>query len=125
MSVREARMSITLPLPSSPHWPPTSIAVGIAVSSSSGLALRPLRRLPGGVDEAGLVLEEEQGDVADGAVAVLGHDQLGLVAVDLFVVEPLPVDEHDQVGVLLDGARLAQVRELGPVVAALLGRAVE
>ena len=37
----------------------------------------------------------------------------------------LAVHEHDNVGVLLDGARLAQVRELRPLVLAVLDRARE
>ena len=46
---------------------------------------------------------------------------VGLVA----VVVLLAVEEHDEVGVLLDRARLAQVGEHRPLVVALLGRAVE
>ena len=35
----------------------------------------------------------------------------------------LAVDEHDDVGVLLEGARLAQVGQLRPMIGARFGRA--
>src|SRR6266498_3317291 len=66
------------------------------------------------VAAAGQVLEtgepalERQLDVADGAVALLADDDLGdagLLGLVL-VVDLVAVDEHDDVGVLLDGARV-------------------
>src|SRR5689334_7775745 len=55
------------------------------------------------------------------AVAVLADDHLGDVrVVGLLVVDHVAVDEEDDVGVLLDSAGLAQVRELGALVGALL-----
>ena len=70
---------------------------------------------------------------ADRTVALLADDDLGFalervaVLVHRPVVELLAVEEHDQVGVLLDGARLAQVGELRALVVAraLLRRARE
>src|SRR2546429_9172421 len=67
-----------------------------------------------------------------GAVALFADDHLGLpldavarLGVARSVVEFLPIDEAHDVGVLLDGARFAQVGELGAAVlaAALLRRA--
>src|SRR5256885_15348966 len=77
-------------------------------------------------------LLEEQLHGARGAVALLADDQLGesldaLVGLRVHgtVVELLAVDEADDVGVLLDRARLPQVGELRTAVLApaLLGRA--
>ena len=84
---------------------------------------RAARQQVGVVDvgEARLVFQEAQLDVGHGAVAVLGDDQLGharrghsvLVLVDAVVFGTV-YEGHD-VGVLLDGARLAQVRQLRPL----------
>ena len=64
--------------------------------------------------------------VPEAAVAVLGDDQVGdPLALGLLVVVLVAVDEHHEVGVLLDRAGLAQVREHGPLVRALLDAAVE
>ena len=50
---------------------------------------------------------------------MLGDDDLGHAPIGgVLVVDLVAVDEHDDVGVLLDGARLAQVRQHGPLVAA-------
>ena len=78
-------------------------------------------------------------DDAGGAVAVLGDDELGhalrVGLADAVGVQRLPflarmyivlaVDEEDDVGVLLDGAGLAQVAEHRDVGVALLGRTGE
>ena len=64
--------------------------------------------------------------VAEAAVAVLGDDHVGdPLALGLLVVVLVAVDEHDEVGVLLDRARLAQVGEHRALVRALLDAAVE
>src|SRR6202022_3803881 len=129
ISVEPARMSMTLPLPSSPHWPPTRIATGTSVvfqrlQRRPGEGRRgPRRRLPGGVDEPGLGLEKHQRHLTGGPVAVLGDDQLGLVALNVRVVQPFPVQEYDEIGVLLERPGLSQVAELGSMVSALLRRA--
>src|SRR3569623_224431 len=66
------------------------------------------------------------------SVALLANDDLGApfervaVLVGRAVVDLLPVDEHHEIGVLLDGAGLAEIGELGAMVArSMLGRARE
>ena len=66
---------------------------------------------------------EVQHDLAGRPVPVLGDDQLRVALALLVTV--VAVDEHHDVGVLLDRARFAQVRELRPLVGARLGVAVE
>src|SRR5215475_7298611 len=79
--------------------------------------------------ELGIAADEGDVEVPDRAVAVLGDDHLGdpLLAVVgvVAVVVLLAVEEHHEVGVLLDGAGLAEVGENRARVVALLGRAVE
>ena len=79
--------------------------------------------------EARVFLDERQLRGAGRAVALLADDDLGhalrlLVRLPVVVaVLLLAVDEHDDVGVLLEGAGLAQVRELRAVIGARLRRA--
>ena len=79
------------------------------------------------VGELRVPLEERQLDRAGRPVAVLGEDQLGdaLRVRLLAVVVLVAVDEHHEVGVLLDRARLAEVGEHRPLVVALLDGAGE
>src|SRR5262245_4327874 len=78
------------------------------------------------VGELRVVLEEDQADRADRAVAVLGEDQLGTPRVLGFdVVVVVAVEEADHVGVLLDSARFAQIREDRALVWPLLRGARE
>ena len=68
---------------------------------------------------------EDQVDVGKRAVAVLGHDQLGHAHIGTVLAFGLhlargTIDEHNDVGVLLDGARFAQVGQHGALIAALL-----
>src|SRR5438477_687238 len=97
------------------------------------LGIRALGHLAGRVVvEAGVFLLEVQLHRPGGTVALLADDHLGL-ALDAVarlgiagpVVELLPVNEADDVRVLLNGAGLAQVRQLRTAVlaATLLGRA--
>src|SRR3954463_440998 len=79
--------------------------------------------------ELGIAADEGDVEVADRSVAMLRDDHFGdallrVVGV-VAVVVLLAVEEHDEVGVLLDRARLAQVGEHRPLVVALFGRAVE
>ena len=60
-----------------------------------------------------------------GAVAVLGDDQLGDAGLVVGVVVLGAVEEEDDVGVLLDGARLAEVGHPGAAVLAVLDGPVE
>src|SRR5215210_6297027 len=125
-----ASRSTILPLPSSPHCAPTITVAGMAVSLTDPAehGLRRERVLGGReVRELRVALEERQLDRVRRAVPVLREDQLrdplavGLVAVVVLV----PVDEADQVGVLLDRARLPQVGEDRPLVVPLLDGARE
>ncbi len=76
--------------------------------------------LAGVVHELRVLLLEGQRDFADRAVAVLGDDQVRLAgALGLLVVVLVAVDEHHQVGVLLEVPALAQVRQLRLLVRAL------
>src|SRR3954454_15322508 len=88
-----ASRSTTLPLPSSPHWAPT-----ITVPDTSGLPA-------GEVGEQGVLLPERELDGVGGAGAVLRDDQLrdALVRLRVLDVVLVAIDEHDDVGVLLDG----------------------
>src|SRR5262249_46038594 len=87
----------------------------------------PLRE----VLEARVLLDERELHRPDGAVALFAHDDLGgalglLVRLAVGVaVLLLTVDEHHDVRVLLERARLAPVRELRAVIRARLGRARE
>src|SRR2546425_930688 len=82
------------------------------------------------VVEARVLLLEEELDRSRRAVALLPHDELRdpldafvRLGIDRAVVELLAIDEAHDVGVLLDGSGLAQVRELrAPVLAAALLR---
>ena len=55
------------------------------------------------IAELGQLFAEKEGDGAGGAVAVFGHDDVGdVLAVGFLDVHLLTIDEHDDVGVLLD-----------------------
>src|SRR5215207_4453001 len=96
----------------------------------------------GQVAELGELAFERQAHDAGGTMALLGHDHLGLAVGLLAALAPalvalvealvallgaaarlgagevvlLAIDEHDDVGVLLDRARFAQIRKLGALV---------
>src|SRR3954447_826245 len=93
MSNRSASRSTSFPLPSSPHWAPT-----MTVPGTSGLPASE-------VGEQGVLLAERELHGVGGAGAVLGDDQLrdALVGLGVLDVVLVAVDEHDDVGVLLDG----------------------
>src|SRR6185437_1992040 len=60
--------------------------------------------------ELDVLAEEGQLDGVDGAVALLADDDFGdALVVGFLVVDLVAIDEQDQVGVLLDRARFAQV----------------
>src|SRR5690606_34703735 len=76
--------------------------------------------------EARVLAEERQARGADGAVPLFTDDDFGNALVFGFrVIDLVPVDEHDDVGVLLDGPRLTQVGVDRALVGPLLQRAVE
>ncbi len=64
-------------------------------------------------------MQENQVHCAHGAVTLLGDDQFGQAAqvFALPVVDLFTEDEGDEIGILLDGARFAQVAELRTVIA--------
>ncbi|MNR29179.1 hypothetical protein D3C85_1465500 [compost metagenome] len=60
------------------------------------------------------------------SITVLADDQFGgTLCLAVLVIDLIPIDEQDQVGVLLDGAGLAQVGQQWAFVAALLQGAIE
>src|SRR5688572_4869607 len=84
--------------------------------------------LIGEVAELRVLPVELELDRAGRSVALLGDDQLGEpVVLFLRVVDLVAVDERNQIRVLLDRARLAQVAHVGPALVriALLGAAVQ
>src|SRR3954468_15553949 len=126
-SACSARRSMTLPLPSSPHWAPTITVPGISFGSVGRACARRgaaagRRAWSGGAlqaQEARVLALEGERHVPEAAVAVLGDDEVGLArAVGVLVVVLVAVDEHDEVGVLLDLAGLAQVGEHRALVGA-------
>src|SRR2546430_2407805 len=80
-------------------------------------------RLPVGlrdVLEPRVLGQEHDLDRADGAVALLADDDVGDVGLarrEVLLVLRLAIEEEDEVGVLLQGARFTKVRELRPEVA--------
>src|SRR5262245_61647876 len=105
------------------------VQVGVAdVPEGRSLSGRLLDRLllAGPVGEPGIVVEEDEPDGPDRAVAVLGEVQLGPARVlGVGVVVIVAVEEADQIRVLLDGAGFAKVREDRALVRALLRSARE
>src|SRR5207253_2408658 len=95
--------------------------------ATSAPRLRPLGKI---LESRELLLEKQIHDPRR-PITLLADDHLGFalervpVLVDRAVVEFLPVEEHDQIRVLLDRTRLAKVGELRPLVVAraLLRRA--
>src|SRR6476620_9110141 len=87
----------------------------------------PSDHLRRAVHEARELALEDERDLAEPAVAVLGDDQVGLAGTlgGLGVVVLVAVDEDDQVGVLLDLPGLAQVAEQRALVGARLDAAGE
>ena len=95
---------------------------------SRGVLLRFLAAVGAGreVGEARELLEEGERNRPDRTVAVLGDDEVRLTGPlgVLLVVVLVAVDERDDVGVLLDRARLAKVRQdRAPCPGAARGRA--
>src|SRR5437868_3049995 len=109
---------MTLPLPSSPHWPPTRMMTKGLLGSRLG----PPRLQ---VVEAGVIAPELELDRPGGAVAVLGDVDFGDSGLLVRFVVLGPKKEHDNVGVLLDGSALAKVAQDRSFVRALLWRAAQ
>src|SRR2546428_11821583 len=78
----------------------------------------------GGFLEARLAALEDEADAVGGAIGLLGDKQLGLIALfgqRINFEEVGPIDEHDDVGVLLGGAGFAEVGELRAALVTLGG----
>src|ERR1700704_5337113 len=86
---------MTLPFPSSPHWPPTRMMTTGLLGARFGPA-----RLQ--VVEAGVIAAELELDHAGRAVAVLGDDQLGNARPLVRFVVLGPKQKHDNVTILFD-----------------------
>src|SRR5215469_12126611 len=109
---------MTLPLPSSPHWPPTRMM-------TTGLFCAGLGSPRFQVVEPGVVAAEFELDGSGRAIAVLGDDDLGDAGLLVTLVVLGPVQKHDHVRVLLDAARFAKVAQDRSFVRPLLRRAAQ
>src|SRR3954451_1500871 len=138
-SAFSAIRSVTLSLPSSTHWAPTTTSPGMRRPSPPGrtslavfgssFSIDLLERSGSGLDgaldrrsaevplakhigELRIPRQESEHDLAHGTVAVLRDDYVCLArTLRVAVVVLVPVDEHHEVRILLDLARFAQVRE--------------
>ena len=73
------------------------------------------------IGELGKPFEEGELLGSDRPIAVLGEDDLREpLVVGLLVVVLVAVEEHDEVGVLLDRSRFTQIRERRPFVGSAL-----
>src|ERR1700681_4137937 len=113
MSALAARKSITFPLPSSPHWPPTRMMTTALLGSWLGPA-----RLQ--VVEPRVVAAELELDHAGRAVAMLGDVKLGDAWTLIRFVVLRPEKKHDDVRILLNRTRLTKVTEDWAFIWALL-----
>src|SRR3982074_1340844 len=93
MSALAARKSMTLPFPSSPHWPPTRMMTTGLLRARFG----PTRLQ---VVEAGVVAAELELDHAGRAVCVIGADELGNPGALVRFVVLGPEKEHNDVRIL-------------------------
>src|ERR1700736_1995407 len=112
MSAFSERRSMILPLPSSPHWPPTRM-VTMRLAPASAVEIGELR----------LLVDEEQLDLSGRSVAMLRNDDLGNVPSvlgNVVVVKTLAVNEEHEVAILLDRTTFAKIRKNRPVIRTLL-----
>src|SRR5262252_10571533 len=80
------------------------------LDSLEGILGRRSRRVVG---EGHVVGQEHKRELAGRAVPLLGDEDVGdALPLGIPIVELLAVQEDDDVGVLLDGARIAQIGEL-------------
>src|SRR2546427_5622329 len=93
---------MTLPLPSSPHWPPTRMMTNELFSPGLG----PPRLQ---VVEAGVVAAELELDCPRRPIAVLGDDDLSNAGFLVGLVVLRPKKKHHDVRVLLESAAFAKV----------------
>src|SRR5882672_2747477 len=109
---------MTLPLPSSPHWPPTRMMTTGLLGARFGPA-----RLQ--VVEPSVVAAELELDHAGRAVAVLGDDELGNAGPFVGFVVLRPEQKHDNVTILFDAARFSQIAQDRALVRALFGSSAQ
>src|SRR5438552_15029106 len=106
---------MTLPLPSSPHWPPTRMmTTGLFGSRLGPPSLQ--------VVEAGVVAPELELDRAGGTIAVLGDVNLGYSRLLVRFIVLWPIKKHYNVTILFDAAAFAKVAQNWALVGTLLGR---
>jgi hypothetical protein len=109
--MRGSTKSVTGPSSPEPVTGGSHFYGGAAVPTRTRAGVRVGRPGPTGSDpshvvESGVVSDERQPGNAGGPVAVLGHDDLrrALALTRLGVVDLVPIDEENDIGVLLDGA---------------------
>src|ERR1700681_3503988 len=95
MSALAARKSMTFPLPSSPHWPPTRMMT----TALLGSWFRPARLQ---VVEPRVIASELELDHAGRAIAMLGDVELGNAGPLIGFVVLGPEQEHHDVRILLN-----------------------
>src|SRR5467141_398908 len=109
---------MTLPLPSSPHWPPTRMMTTGLLGARFGPA-----RLQ--VVEPSVFAAEFELDHACRAVAVFGDVQLGDAGPLVRFVVLGPEQKHYKVTILFDASAFSQVAQDGALVRALFWRTAE
>lgn len=59
----------------------------------------------------------EQIDGSNGAVSLLGNDNLSNIGIlRILMIIVVPVEEHNHIRILLDGSRLSKIRQHRPVI---------
>src|ERR1043165_351865 len=116
---------MTLPLPSSPHWPPTRMMTMFLRGLSCGLFGSRLGTPRLQVVEAGVVTPELELDGAGRSVSVLRHVNLGDARLLVGFIVLWPIKKHYNVTILFYAARLAKIAQYRTLVWALLGCATQ
>src|ERR1700704_6323001 len=104
---------MTLPLPSSPHWPPTRMMTTGLLGARFGPA-----RLQ--VVEAGVVATELELDHAGRAIAVLGDDELSDAGPLVGLVVLWAKQKHYNVTILFDTSAFTKITQDRALVGPLL-----
>src|SRR5580700_6870952 len=112
MSALAARKSMTLPLPSSPHWPPTRMMTTALLGSWLGPA-----RLQ--VVEPRVVAAEFKLDHPGRPIAMLGHDEFGDAGPLIRLVVFRAKQKHDNVTILFNATAFSEVAQDWTLVRAL------
>src|ERR1700680_412532 len=113
-----ARKSMTFPLPSSPHWPPTRMMTMRLLGPGFGPASLE-------VVEARVIASELELDHPGGPVSVLGQNHLCNARSLFRFIVLWSIKKHDNITVLFYRARFSQVAEDWPLVRTLFGGATE